>query len=211
MNKSIMDQTKQLYKEYLKTVKGDVYPEDGPITSSAQKQIIESLLDTKDYVVIRSNDIVHTLGLWLLYGIPELIIHKDIMVNDIINEYVRCMTGDGTKNYDYQDMNIQIFKTDVQLSIVPEDHYFGSKMTNLLWFYTYYMEADKIDNLVMPSEGAEYIEKMDGLEFKLWPVYEIKTESIDSLSQIQSAINSSINLNYDEFSESDHKEYSELD
>lgn len=212
-SKDKINQVNALFTAYLKTIPNDgtnfIYPEDGPITSISQKQIIESLINTKDYLVIRSGDTVHTLGLWFLHRIPELIIHKDIMVPNIINEYLdRVDKTDKTDKYG--ELNLKIYNTNIKLELVQEDEYFCSKMNNLLWFYTYYVEAEKIENLVIPEEASKYIEDMDGLEYKLWPTYEIKDLSaLDTLNKIQSSIDSNIGLNYDEFSESDHLEYSD--
>lgn len=77
----IVGKTKNIYEYYKKILSEshknntDPYPNEGPITSESHIIIMETIISTKDYVLLDSGNTVYTLGLWVLYGLPELVFH----------------------------------------------------------------------------------------------------------------------------------------
>jgi hypothetical protein len=80
----IVGKTKNIYEYYKKVLSKShtnkdpssySYPNEGPITSESHIRIMDAIISTKDYVLLDSGNTVHTLGLWVLYGLPELVFH----------------------------------------------------------------------------------------------------------------------------------------
>jgi hypothetical protein len=84
----ILDTTSYIYQAYRKSIgipnsssnsssnipNDYKFPKEGPLTSAEQIRILESLLEKRTYLLIRTEHTVHSIGLWLLYGLPELVI-----------------------------------------------------------------------------------------------------------------------------------------
>jgi len=50
------------------------FPSDGPISCTEEVQILNRLLNSGEYILIQTQNTVYTIGLWLLFGLPELVI-----------------------------------------------------------------------------------------------------------------------------------------
>ena len=175
------------------------YPSEGPITSDTDCQIVETIVRTKSYVLLRSESeesdavTVYTVGLWLLFGLPELIFVNctdidDARLNAVITSYVQHFSSNiessvsrhnnkirMVRSYDYGDFTLG----GLDFVRLPEADYLKYDTRYMIWFYSYYMEADANRNIVVAEQDIKYIDKDDGIEFNLFPVYVTNMEGFD--------------------------------
>jgi hypothetical protein len=234
------------------------YPEEGPITSSRDEQVIDSIIEKQDYVIINSGKSIYTVGLWMLYGLPELVFDvkydKNTPVasnvddlddlsdretsnsealthrlNRIIDTYIGVMPDANTgyelgvteitrmrmiRTYDQQDQNLCILGIDedpdvtLRLKRVGEEDYMGLDADYMLWFYTYYMRADN-DRNIMVQDKDSVIEKDDGVEYHLYPIYRTSFRYSDFNNSdpgvnVNDVIDQFIGQKFSDFTESDN-------
>jgi len=176
------------------------YPSEGPITSDKDRQIIETIVRTKSYILLKSDasdavtHTVYTIGLWLLFGLPELIFVNctdttdDARLNTVIGSYVQRFSSNiessvsrhnnkihMTRSYDYGDFALD----GLEFVRLPEADYLKYDTRYMIWFYSYYMEADAKRSIVVAEQDIKYIDKDDGIEFNLFPVYVTNMEGFD--------------------------------
>jgi hypothetical protein len=76
----ILQVTSYIYRTYRSNLKipDDLtnysFPSEGPITSADELHILNRLFKSRSYLLIRTQNTLYTLGLWLLFGLPELVI-----------------------------------------------------------------------------------------------------------------------------------------
>lgn len=262
----ILRDTNTIYHSYLEMLKVNNneydYPEEGPITSDLDRSIIEQIIQTKSYILLTTNNTVYTIGLWLLYGIPELAFNitlptindndtidldnthdltkLDFRIKLITNTFItNCIDEIQTRLFSSDDNNVKMNKKyewpDATLSVlnqlhlncdtskgenminlelrrVEEDEYLKLGTLHMLWFYSYYLKADE-RNVIVPTEQEDALEDGDGIEFQLYPVYQIDINYSDYADsdtvnrnvqqEMDATINKYINMNYSDFSDSD--------
>lgn len=152
---------------------------------------ITSIYENSNYILVNNNNThYHTIGLWYYYGIPELVFesiqeHKFILqkikhfINDnknIINEQIDKF-NDKSYSYDYD------YTSNDTLEIVDEKDYLDYPF--LVWFYSYFVDADLVDNhnmLITPIDNKEFSQEFidtygtiqdDGLEYQMFPIYKL--------------------------------------
>lgn len=92
----IVDRTVKIYRAYRRKVPIEngklVYPQEGPITNPRDIEVLESLVKRK-YLLLQSENTVYTLGLWLYYGLPELVFTFDISTSNEANSTTNDTDG----------------------------------------------------------------------------------------------------------------------
>lgn len=112
--KQILNETKLIYQSYCRDLKIDssnaenTYPREGPLTSDQDCKVIDTLLEKEDYLVLTTGNTVYTLGLWLLYGLPELVI-------DVSNRISTIDDGDIDNLY---NLNVQDTNADQTVHVI---------------------------------------------------------------------------------------------
>lgn len=77
----VLNDTIKIYRAYQRMIPihdGELaYPKEGPITSTRDVEVLDALLNPSSgkYLLLHSENTVYTLGLWLLYGLPELVLN----------------------------------------------------------------------------------------------------------------------------------------
>lgn len=216
----------KIYKSYKSNIT-DSYPTEGPITSDTDCRIVETIVQTKSYILLKSDthdtNTIYTIGLWLLFGLPELIFVNcssatdDTQLNAVIRSYVQHHLTDVVssvsrhnnkihmvRSYDYGEFALNGLK----FTRLPENDYLKYDTRYMIWFYSYYMEADANRNVLIAEQDTKYIDKDDGIEFDLFPVYVTNMEGFNkadtntaaTAEQIEQLMEQYRSWSYDDFS-----------
>ena len=261
----IVDRTVKIYRAYRRKVPIEngklVYPREGPITNPRDIEVLESLVK-RNYLLLQSENTVYTLGLWLYYGLPELVFTFDTFtsnnttndtggfedlddvrgttqnnldfasmesavdaaVSSFIERNTDRITSSLTRNddkidmersYDWEDQVFEVNGANLNLSRIPEERYIVKNIDYVIWLYTYYMVADADRNIIISEEDSKVIDESDGVEFQMYPIYDIRITNADydrlnvgkSLdahsSEVDSLIDRYIGQSYSDFTDSD--------
>lgn len=236
--KQQMDGLQKLYDKYSKQPTNS----EGPLRSKKDHRVLKRILASKPedhYVQLfyepdaKGNIKVHTLGLWLFYGIPELVLNIDAAKSDaddeeklsdvnifskaVIDIYISMAfprinleTDSDNKviikdDYSYRDCMLGIFGTTLKLMRVPEEMYIDHP--HIMWFYTYYKKADSTRNVIVSDSDQQVIEENDGLEYKLYPILESALDILEVTTSKICKMSRSIsrNINRTDWSEDSHE------
>lgn len=131
------------------------FPSEGPITSIEGVRLLDRLLQNKTYLLIRTQNTMYTLGLWLLFGLPELVID----VTDLPN----------SSQSDVDDLD----KIDAQIESGLTDTQFQNYVRPIVDAYVSRSSLPTIDkknakfNLVRRYDQEDMTLTFDGSDFTL--------------------------------------------
>lgn len=176
-----------------------------PLQSRSDVDLINKLVDTKDFVIIpvyNGNSIiqVYTIGLWYYWGLPELVFNFTTPIKknqDFVHIFINIIKSQLDSNYhnkividsktidrsifNYDNLqeeillNIDKYDVDFIMKKMDDMDYLDKNTSYLLWFYMYYMD-------IKTNTNNEPI---------LYPLYKIDVNYVN-YSHIEKKVNSLI-------------------